>query len=119
MTCKKKKKKKGKRKNAMSCKTFIHFTGYFFFCRKVLIFFLFLKENICCEYSLEAPQQAASNECHTMYMYIIMEKHIYLETSLIYSLTFICIQSFVIFQTNLKIYDQNAILFFANRNLIF
>ena len=26
------------------------------------IFFLFLKENICCGYSLEAPHQSASNE---------------------------------------------------------
>ena len=30
-----------------------------------LAFFLFLKENICCGYSLEAPQGGASNE----YMY--------------------------------------------------
>ena len=29
---------------------------------KVLIFFLFLHENICCGYSLEAPCQGASNE---------------------------------------------------------
>ena len=29
---------------------------------KVLIFFLFLHENICCGYSLEAPRGGASNE---------------------------------------------------------
>ena len=34
----------------------------FFFCWKILIFFLFLHENICCGYSLEAPRWGASNE---------------------------------------------------------
>ena len=34
----------------------------FFFNPKVLIFFLFLQENICCGYSLEAPRWGASNE---------------------------------------------------------
>ena len=29
---------------------------------KVLIFFLFLHENICCGYSLEAPCRGASDE---------------------------------------------------------
>ena len=33
-----------------------------FFNRKVLIFFLFLHENICCGYSLEVPQRGTSNE---------------------------------------------------------
>ena len=33
-----------------------------FFNPKVLIFFLFLHENIYCGYSLEAPYQGASNE---------------------------------------------------------
>ena len=32
------------------------------FIRKMLISFLFLHENICCGYSLEASQQGASNE---------------------------------------------------------
>ena len=32
------------------------------FSRKVLIFFLFVHENICCGYSLEAPRQGVSNE---------------------------------------------------------
>ena len=27
-----------------------------------MIYFLFLKENICCGYSLEAPRRGASNE---------------------------------------------------------
>ena len=35
---------------------------FFFFNQKVLIFFLFLHENIYCGYSLEAPQRDASNE---------------------------------------------------------
>ena len=34
----------------------------FFFSQKVCIFFLFLNKNICCGYSLEAPQQGASNK---------------------------------------------------------
>ena len=34
----------------------------FFFNQKVLTFFLFLHENICFRYSLEAPCQGASNE---------------------------------------------------------
>ena len=34
----------------------------FFFNPKVLIFFLFLFENICCGYSLEAPPQGPFNE---------------------------------------------------------
>ena len=33
-----------------------------FFNPKVLIFFLFLHENLCCGYSLKAPWQGASNE---------------------------------------------------------
>ena len=33
-----------------------------FTCPKILIFFLFLKENIFCGYSLEAPHWGASNE---------------------------------------------------------
>ena len=36
------------------------------FNRTVLIFFLFLHENICCGYSLEAPWQGASNEYHNI-----------------------------------------------------
>ena len=35
-----------------------------FFNRKMLISFLFLHENICCWYSLEAPRLGASNEYH-------------------------------------------------------
>ena len=34
----------------------------FFFHPKMLISFLFLHENICCGYSLEAPWRGASNE---------------------------------------------------------
>ena len=33
-----------------------------FFNPKVLIFFLFLRKNICCGYSLEATHRGASNE---------------------------------------------------------
>ena len=32
------------------------------FSQKLLIFYLFLYENICCGYSLEAPHRGASNE---------------------------------------------------------
>ena len=32
-----------------------------------LFFFLFFHENICCGYSLEAPQWGASNEYHNMF----------------------------------------------------
>ena len=39
------------------CKiNFIALDKMLFFNLKVLIFFLFLQENICCGYSLEAPQ---------------------------------------------------------------
>ena len=31
-------------------------------CQKILIFYLFLKENVCCGYSLEAPYWDTSNE---------------------------------------------------------
>ena len=34
---------------------FIMIRHFFFFNRKILIFFLFLHKNICCGYSLEAP----------------------------------------------------------------
>ena len=37
-----------------------------FFIRKMLISFLLLHENICCRYSLEEPQQGASNEYHNI-----------------------------------------------------
>ena len=33
-----------------------------FYNQKILIFFSFLHENICCGYSLEVPQQGVSNE---------------------------------------------------------
>ena len=33
---------------------------------KMLISFLFLHENICCGYSLEAPRRGASNEYHNV-----------------------------------------------------
>ena len=44
----------------------------FFFHRKVLIFFLFLHENICCGYSLEAPHWGASNE-YPQHIYFLGE----------------------------------------------
>ena len=31
-----------------------------------ILFFLFLDENICCWYSLEAPRRGASNEHHNI-----------------------------------------------------
>ena len=47
-----------------------------FFSLKVLIFFLFLHENICCRYSLEAPQKGASNEYpQHMYSWRNMKKY--------------------------------------------
>ena len=33
-----------------------------FLAKKILTFFLFLHESICCRYSLEAPRRGASNE---------------------------------------------------------
>ena len=36
------------------------------FYRKLPICFLFLHENICCWYSLEAPRRGASNEYHNI-----------------------------------------------------
>ena len=39
----------------------------FFFIKRELIFFLFLDENICCGYSLEAPRRGASNEYHNIW----------------------------------------------------
>ena len=41
-----------------------------FFNQKVSIFFLFLNENICCGYSLEAPQRGASNEYPQTYVFV-------------------------------------------------
>ena len=38
-----------------------------------IIFFLFLDENICCGYSLEAPQRGASNE-YPQYMLSLRNK---------------------------------------------
>ena len=40
-----------------------------FFIRKLLISFLFLHNNICCGYSLEAPSSGASNEYHNMFLW--------------------------------------------------
>ena len=37
-----------------------------FFNQKLLIFFLFLNENICCGYSLEVPWLGSSNEYHSI-----------------------------------------------------
>ena len=37
------------------------------------MFFLFLHENICCGYSLEAPRQGASNE-YPQYMFLWRNK---------------------------------------------
>ena len=39
-----------------------HSSSVFFNKKKNLYFFLFLDENICCGYSLEAPPRGASNE---------------------------------------------------------
>ena len=45
----------------------VHSTSYgVFFNPKVLTFFLFLHENICCGYSLEAPHRGISNEYHNI-----------------------------------------------------
>ena len=44
-----------------------------FFIRKMLISFLFLDENICCGYSLEAPRRGASNE-YTQHMFSSINK---------------------------------------------
>ena len=38
-----------------------------------IIFFLFLDENICCGYSLEAPHQGASNE-YPQHMFLLRNK---------------------------------------------
>ena len=54
-----------------------------FFNPKVLIFFLFLHVNICCVYSLEAPQRGTSNE-YTQHMFLLRnKKDIYLKPTLI------------------------------------
>ena len=45
----------------------------YFFIRKLLISFLFLNENICCGYSLEAPCQGASNE-YPQHMFSLRNK---------------------------------------------
>ena len=44
-----------------------------FFIQKLLISFLFLNENICCEYSLEAPHRGASNE-YPQHMFSLRNK---------------------------------------------
>ena len=51
--------------------------------QNVLIFFLFLHENICCGYSLEAPHRGASNEYHNICFHEEIKKNIYLVTHLI------------------------------------
>ena len=38
-----------------------------------IIFFLFLNENICCGYSLEAPRRGASNE-YPQHMFLLRNK---------------------------------------------
>ena len=54
-----------------------------FFNQKVSIFFLFLDENICCGYSLEAPHRGASNE-YPQHMFLWRnKKSIYLILTLI------------------------------------
>ena len=58
---------------------------FFFFNPKVLIFFLFLHENICCGYSLEASHWGTSNE-YPQYMFSWRNnKNIYLIPTLIWS----------------------------------
>ena len=54
-----------------------------FFNQKVSIFFLFLNENICCGYSLEAPQRGASNEYPQHIFSLRNKKIIYLIATLI------------------------------------
>ena len=49
------------------------FTLWPFFSPKLLIFFLFLHESICCWYSLEAPNGGASNE-YPQYMFLWRNK---------------------------------------------
>ena len=39
-----------------------------------IIFFLFLDENICCGYSLEAPRRGASNE-YPQHMFLLRNKN--------------------------------------------
>ena len=56
-----------------------------FFNPKVLIFFLFHHENICCGYSLEAPRQGASNEYPQHMFSWRNKKNIYLILTLIYT----------------------------------
>ena len=54
-----------------------------FFNPKIMIFFLFLHENICCWYSLEAPRWGASNEYHNICFCWEIRKNIYLIPTLI------------------------------------
>ena len=54
-----------------------------FFKPKILIFFLFLHENICCGYSLEAPRRGTSDE-YPQHMFLWRnKKNIYLKPTLI------------------------------------
>ena len=50
----------------------IHLSNQDLLARK-LSFFLFLKENICCGYSLEAPHWGASNE-YPQHMFSVRNK---------------------------------------------
>ena len=54
-----------------------HLSNKDFLARK-LIFLLFLEENICCGYSLEAPHRGASNEYPQQMFSSINNKNIYL-----------------------------------------
>ena len=49
---------------------------------KVLIFFLFLHENICCGYSLDGPRGGTSNE-HPQHVFMGKYEKYYLDTPLI------------------------------------
>ena len=52
-----------------------------------LIFFLFLHENICCGYSLEAPRRGASNEYHNIGFHGEIRK-----MSLLLDCLFVCVE---------------------------
>ena len=54
-----------------------------FFSTKVLIFFLFLHENIRCRYSLEVPRRGASNEYPQNMFLWRNKKNIYLILNLV------------------------------------
>ena len=95
------------------------------FCnQKLLIFFLFLRENICCGYSLEAPHGGASNEypqhmfsrrnIENIYMMTLLTGAIHIFRCLIWAF---CIGVLLLYDNGSENGQQRPWLNFADANI--